>query len=132
MMSSCELDGSEGPKFNRKCRKEKDADHISFKNEDTANESFENIPTTGQGPSLLLTPVFMFRKSEMLVIEFVPLLFFSCFFFFFPLFFLVAVFLKSITKMCGQLHSWTVPRLCVVPSLVLGLQFNPFFYWFET
>lgn len=98
-MSSCELDGSEGPKFNRKCRKEKDADHISFKNEDTANESFENIPMTAQGPSLLLTPVFMFRKSNRVC----SIIGFFAFFFSFLLY--CCFFLKSITKMCGQLHS---------------------------
>ncbi len=64
MMSSCEVDGSEGPKFNRKWRKEKDADHITPKNEDMANEATENMPTTGQIPAMLLTSAFVFRRQR--------------------------------------------------------------------
>ena len=41
-MSSCELDACEGPKFGRKCREERDADPISPKNEDAANEAAES------------------------------------------------------------------------------------------
>lgn len=58
------LDGSEGPKFNRKWTKEKDADHITPKNEDMANEAIENMPTTGRAPATLSTPVFVFRKQR--------------------------------------------------------------------
>lgn len=48
MMSSCEVDGSEGPKFNRKWGKKKNADRISPKNEDIANEANENMTMTGR------------------------------------------------------------------------------------
>lgn len=57
-MSSCELKCSEGPKFNRKCRRKKDADHITVKKEDVADESSENVVTTAWGPALLYTDVF--------------------------------------------------------------------------
>lgn len=42
--------------------------------------------------------------------------------------FVPSVFLKVISKICGHLHSWSVPR----PSLVLGLLFSSFFWQCET
>lgn len=88
------------------------------KNEDMANETTENMPTTGQVPAMLLVPVFVFRKQWM---EFAPIL----------VLFLVTSFallplLEIICHICGQFNPWTlatiwsVPRLCVVPLLVLG------------
>lgn len=119
------LKASEGQRFNRKWRKERDADHIIVKNEKTAGEA------TGHTPPIMLTTVLgWWGGAQLLLVELVPLLVFflvpSIPQFFFLCFFYKVIFCCVVNWIPGAFPD------CVVPSLVLGLQLNSFFCQFGT